>query len=61
MKGNNELILNEASMIVAVQEYLNKRITLDTPKVVTIWPARDGLANLFTIKLEEPDENKPNA
>lgn len=52
MKGNNELILNEATMVVAVQEYINKRITVDTPKVTGI-NISDKLCNLFSIKLEE--------
>lgn len=49
MKGNNELVLNEATMIVAIQEYINKRITLDTPKVLGIKARND----VFTISLGE--------
>ena len=52
MKGNNELILNESSMIVAVQEYIDKRITIETPKVTGI-KISDKLCSLFSIKLEE--------
>ena len=51
MRGNNELVLNEASMIVAVQEYIDKRITVDTPKVVSVVVA-DKLLTLFSVKLE---------
>ena len=59
MKGNNELILNEATMIVAVQEYINKRITVETPLVTGIRFRND----VFTVGLEGqangPDERKP--
>ncbi len=56
MKGNNELIINEATMIIAVQEYINKRITIDTPKVASV-TASDRLTNLFSVKLEGSNEN----
>jgi hypothetical protein len=36
MKGNNELILNESTMIEAVQEYLDKRMTTFAPMVKSI-------------------------
>ncbi len=51
MRGNNELVLNEASMIVAVQEYIDKRITVDTPKVVSV-VVTDKMLTLFSVKLE---------
>lgn len=56
MKGNNELIINEATMCVAIQEYIEKRITIDTPKVVSV-TCSDRLTNLFSVKLEGNNEN----
>lgn len=59
MKGSNTLIFNEASMIEAIQEYLAKRITLDTPKVVSIKPSDRNL-NLFQIDIQEDEHGNQN-
>ena len=36
MKGNNSLIFNTATMIEALQEYLNKRMSDFAPKVTGV-------------------------
>lgn len=36
MRGVNDFRLNEATMIEAVQEYLNKRMTVFAPKVTSV-------------------------
>jgi hypothetical protein len=36
MKGNNELRLNEATMIEAVQEYLDKRAIVPKDRVTSV-------------------------
>lgn len=36
MKGNNELMLNEATLIEAMQEYLNKRMGDFAPAVKAV-------------------------
>jgi hypothetical protein len=42
MKGNNTLLLNEATMIEAVQEYMTKRMgSTYVPKVNSVKPAPD--------------------
>ena len=59
MKGNNELRWNEATIIEAVQEYLDKRYT---PKVRVVAVAIDGTsyqASVFVVKVEEIQEEKP--
>lgn len=49
MKGNNELILNEATLIEAMQEYLDKRMGEFAPVVKSIkWGGKyDG----FTVSV----------
>lgn len=59
MLGSNEFIFNEATIIVAMQEYIDKRITVDTPKVTSV-SIHDRTNNLFSIKLEEQNVNKAN-
>lgn len=53
MKGNNELHLNEATIIEAVQEYLAKRYT-PTPKVTSVAMEKSGYDTTFVVKCEEP-------
>lgn len=36
MKGPNSLHLNEATIVEAIQEYLDKRMTAFSPKVVSV-------------------------
>lgn len=59
MKGNNELRLNEATVVEALQEYLAKRYT-PTPKVESISADSkiyDG--SWFIVKLSEVEAPKP--
>jgi len=51
MKGNNELILNEATMIEIVQAWLNANMLGDVPLVSAVVASND-VKNLFKIKLE---------
>lgn len=53
MKGNNKLELNEATMIDAIQEYLNKRMTIHAPKVTSVKSSKEGLSDGFTVTVEE--------
>lgn len=53
-KGNNALELNTATMIVAVQEYLDKRAKDGcSPKVVTIAANTGTNSVIFRVSLEE--------
>lgn len=49
------LKVNEATLIEAIQEYLDKRVCEKTAKVVSVKPSGGGGygANEFTIELEE--------
>ena len=47
MKGNNELLLNEATIMEAVQEYLNKRMGEFAPTVKGIKKNSD----MFTVSV----------
>ena len=51
MKGENELILNTNEVIIALQEYLNKRWPKDTPEVYEI--EHDDEEDYFVLKLRE--------
>jgi hypothetical protein len=55
MKGNNELRLNEATLIEAVQEYLNKRMTTFAPKVISIGYG-DREFRVYVVSEEAQDE-----
>jgi hypothetical protein len=52
MKGNNELILNEATMIEAVQFWLDSRMTPLAPKVMGIKLKSDGYVKTFEVALD---------
>ena len=41
MKGNNELILNEATMIQAIQFWLDSKMVQQAPKVTSVKPDKD--------------------
>ena len=56
MIGTNELRLNEATMIEAVQEYLDKRMPTATPKVASIKSLQGSGQGLFEVQLVEPDQ-----
>ena len=52
MKGNNTLELNEAALIEAMQEYLDRRMTDYAPKVTAVKSSRIGLSDGFTVHVE---------
>ena len=52
MKGNNELILNTATMIEAVQEWLDRRMPEHAPQVNHVTSKPDG-SGMFTVSLME--------
>ena len=63
MRGNNEMILNELTMIEAVQEWLDKRWSAPRPKVTSVKATSskggyDSNKNSFTVLLEEGKEGK---
>ena len=55
MKGRNEITLCALEMHVAIQEYLDKRMTVYAPRVTSV--KVDGCGDGFTIRVEE----KPSA
>ena len=56
MKGNNEILLNEATMIEALQEYFDKRMTTFAP-VITNVGYRD---REFKVSVKERENNNSN-
>lgn len=53
MIGNNELKLNEITVIEAMQEWLDKRMAGYSPKIVGI--THDSMKAQFTIKTADKD------
>ena len=66
MIGHNDLTLNEATMIEAVQEWLDKRWAVDPkPKVKSVKMTKrdrpEGYgANTFTVELEVQEAKEPS-
>jgi hypothetical protein len=56
MKGNNEIILNTATMIEAMQLWVDANFK-DPPRVTGIDRADNGHCATFKVKLEEPKGN----
>ena len=52
MNGTNELHLCTAEMMVAVQEYLNKRMSVYAPKVDDVRTTNMGSRMTFVIRLK---------
>lgn len=63
MKGNNELRLNDATMMEALQEYFDKRITGSLVDVKSIKCESQGYAgNTFIVQVaERPAVGKESA
>jgi hypothetical protein len=66
MKGNNQLVLNEATMIEAVQFWLDSKMTPTAPKVTQVaGPADKYGGNTFTVSLDadadRADPRQPGA
>ena len=60
MKGNNELILNEATMIEAVQFWLDSRMVQMAPKVTGVNSKNEGYSKTFEIALDaDADRTDP--
>jgi hypothetical protein len=55
MIGNNQLNLNPATVMQALQEWINKRMGDNAPKVVSITVDRQGYGETFCVGLESPD------
>jgi hypothetical protein len=57
MKGNNEMHLNEATMKVALQFWLNSVMVAPVPSVdsVTVEDNRAGYSTVFIIHLKEAE------
>jgi len=56
MKGCNTLLLNEATIIEAVQEYLNKRTTGIKIVVQSVTSESNGYDRAFKVKTSESAE-----
>lgn len=62
MIGNNELMLNEATLVEALQEYLNKRMQSYAPTVVAVsQEVSSSQSRTFSVRVSErsPLEPKP--
>jgi hypothetical protein len=56
MKGNNTIELNTASMIEALQEYLDKRMGEYAPKVTDVKYSKPGYDTTFNISVSEQEK-----
>jgi len=66
MKGNNQLVLNEATMIEAVQFWLDSKMMPTAPKVTQVAGPTDKYGgNNFTVSLDadadRADPRQPGA
>jgi len=59
MKGSNDLILNEDTMIEAIQYWLNAQM-VSAPKVTSVKREASGLSDQFRIELDS-DVGNPTA
>jgi hypothetical protein len=60
MKGLNDLILNEATMIEAVQFWLDSKMVLLAPKVVGVKVNSDSYSLAFRVSLDaDADRTDP--
>lgn len=55
MKGSNDLILNEATMIEAIQYWLNAQM-VKAPTVTSVKRETSGLSDQFRIELDSEHE-----
>jgi hypothetical protein len=57
MKGFNRLDFNSATLIDAVQEYLDKRLTISAGKQIVqhVTPKIDGGSTIYVIGLKEKE------
>ena len=63
MKGSNDLILNEATMIEAIQFWLDAEMAQPAPKVTSVKSESGSLySNTFKVSLDaEADRTDPKA
>lgn len=66
MKGNNQLVLNEATMIEAVQFWLDSKMVATAPRVTQVAGPTDKYGgNNFTVSLDadadRADPRQPGA
>lgn len=61
MVGNNKLIFNEATMIEAMQEYLDKRMGSYAPQVTTVIldSIGSGSARTFAVLTADKEASRP--
>lgn len=59
MKGKNDLILNEATIIEAVQFWLDSKMVKNTPTVTSVKSAKDGYSMTFIVSLDA-DADRPD-
>lgn len=52
MIGNNQLNLNPATVMQALQEWLNKRMGEHAPRVVSINATKDGYSETYCVGVE---------
>ena len=55
MKGSNELLLNEATMMEIMQAWLDKAMPENKSKIVSIEGRKEQYCNIFTVKLTDKD------
>lgn len=54
MIGNNQLNLNAATVMQALQEWINKRMGEHAPRVVSINHSKQGYDETFCVGIESP-------
>jgi len=60
MIGSNDLILNEATMIEALQFWLDSEMAQPTPKVTGVKSKESGYGSTFTVSLDaDADRTDP--
>ena len=60
MKGTNDLILNEATMIEAVQFWLDSKLVHQAPKVTNVKAVKDSYSSTFEVTLDaDADRSDP--
>jgi hypothetical protein len=58
MIGRNELSLNQATMVEALQEWITKRMAGFAPQVVSVTFCRNGLSENFVVTVDRDAEGK---
>lgn len=58
MKGNNELILNEATMIEIVQQWVESTVKGPPPVVKAVKYELEGMSGSFVVRLFGPAETE---